>query len=137
MSRRLARRFDFRRDRGHVYHLCNSSIYTAIAQDDNRNRRRTSAALIARKLMLLDYVLTHRDADWYATEVDKVALFTERFAVPMSDLPRREYASQSWQTPPTCRHFIHKLPISLTGDQPVTSFVFLLPIRPVRLSQSS
>ncbi len=50
VSRRLARRFGFRRDRGHVYHLCNSSIYTAIGQDDNRNRRRTGAALIARKL---------------------------------------------------------------------------------------
>ena len=49
VSRRLARRLDFRRDRGHVYHLCNSSIYNAIGQDDNRNRRRTSPALIARK----------------------------------------------------------------------------------------
>lgn len=126
VSRRLARGFDFRRDRGHVYHLCHSSIYTAIGQDDNRNRRRTSAALIARKLMLLDYVLAHRDADWYATEADKVALFTGRFAVPIADLPRREFKSKSWETPPTCRYFIHKLPICLSGDPAVTSFVCLV-----------
>ena len=32
-------------------------------------------AVIARKLMLLDYVLTVPEGDWYATEEDKVALF--------------------------------------------------------------
>ena len=126
VSRRLARRFDFRRDRGHVYHLCNSSIYAAIGQDDNRNRRRTSPALIARKLMLLDYVLAHREADWYATEADKVALFTSRFAVPAADLPQRVYVSRSRRTPPTFRYFIHKLPICLTDEPPVVSFVFLM-----------
>jgi hypothetical protein len=126
VSRRLARRFDFRPDRGHVYHLCNSSIYTAIDQDDNRNRRRTSPALIARKLMLFDYVLAHRDADWYATEADKVALFTGRFAVPAGDLPQRVYVSRSRRTPPTFRYFIHKLPICLTGEPPAVSFVFLV-----------
>jgi hypothetical protein len=126
VSRGLARRLDFRRDRGHVYHLCNSSIYDAIGQDDNRNRRRTSAALIARKLMLLDYVLAHRDADWYATEADKVALFTGPFAVPALDLPQRIYVPRLRQTPPTFRYFIHKLPIGLMGDPPIPSFVFLV-----------
>jgi hypothetical protein len=126
VSRRLARRLDFRRDRGHVYHLCHSSIYNAIDQDDNRNRRRTSAALIARKVMLLDYVLAHRDVDWYATEADKVALFTGPFAVPALDLQQRIYVSRLRQTPPTFRYFIHKLPIGLAGDPPVLSFVFLV-----------
>lgn len=59
VGRGLARRHDFRRDRGHVYHLHHTGIYTAIGQDDNRNRRHTSPALIARKLMLFDYVLDH------------------------------------------------------------------------------
>src|SRR4249920_2845851 len=54
VSRGIARRHTFRRDRGHVYHLHHASIYNAIGQDDNRNRRHTSPALIARKLMLLD-----------------------------------------------------------------------------------
>ena len=53
--RKLATRFAFRRDRGHVYHLHASAIYDPIGQPDNRNRRSASAALIARKLMVLGY----------------------------------------------------------------------------------
>jgi hypothetical protein len=128
VARKLATRLAFRRDRGHVYHLQHSAIYEAIGQDDNRNRRRTSPALIARKLMLLDFVLAHPDADWYATEQDKVAVFADRFGVPVRDLPRRIYAPR--RTGPdatsTIRRFIHKLPICLTGEPATVSFVFLV-----------
>lgn len=126
VSRRLARRFAFRRDRGHVYHLHNSAIYNAIGQDDNRNRRRTSPALIARKLMLLDFVLLHQDTEWYATEADKVELFAGHLGVPGEYLPRRVYRSKQSNAAPTDRYFVHKLPIGLTGDPPVPSLVFLV-----------
>src|SRR5689334_17295205 len=55
VARQLARRLTFRRDRGHIYHLFSRSLYSAIQQQDNRNRRHASPALIARKLMLLDF----------------------------------------------------------------------------------
>ena len=70
----------YRQDRGFLYHLHARSIYRALQQDDNRNRRRTSAAAIARKLMMLDFVIGEPGVDWYATEADKVAFFTQRWA---------------------------------------------------------
>lgn len=75
VARRVAARITYRADRGHIYHLFARPIYAALQQDDNRNRRHASPALIARKLMLLDYVLSHRDARWYATEREKVDFF--------------------------------------------------------------
>jgi hypothetical protein len=126
VAQKLATRCDFRRDRGHVYHLHASAIYDAIGQPDNRNRRSASAALIARKLMVLDYVLAHPDRDWFATEEDKVALFTARFEVPPLDLPQRIYVAPRRETPPTIRYFIHKLPIFISEEPSVVSFVWLV-----------
>ena len=126
VARKLARRFAFRPDRGHVYHLHASSIYEAIGQGDNRNRRPTSPALIARKLMILDYVLTQPDADWFATEQDKVRLFTTQYGIDRADLPQRVYLAGDGQGSRTTRYFVHKLPLFRTGDPPVVSFVFLV-----------
>jgi hypothetical protein len=70
-----------------VYHLQSRPLYRAIGQEDNRNRRATSPALIARKLMLLDLVIGEPQAEWYVTEAEKVALFTEHFRVPVRNCP--------------------------------------------------
>ena len=126
VDRGLATRFAYRGDRGHLYHLCARSIYRAIDQEDNRNRRHTSPALIARKLMVLDHVLAHPERDWYATEQDKVALFTERFGVPVSDLPHRMYTATDGLAGPTIRYFVHKQPVYLEGAPPVVHLVYLV-----------
>jgi hypothetical protein len=125
VQRRLASCLTFRPDRGVVYHLHASSLYEAIGQDDNRNRRTTSPALIGRKLMLLDYVLAAPATEWFATEQDKVALFTTRLGVPVRDLPQRLYRARE-RAAATTRYFIHKLPIAITGEPAVVSFVYLV-----------
>ena len=78
--------------------------------------------------MLLDYVLTQPDVDWFATEQDKVRLFTARFSLPAADLPRRIYPGRraAPEAVSTTRYFIHKLPIGLAGDQSKVSFAFLV-----------
>jgi hypothetical protein len=126
VTRRLATRFAYRRDRGYLYHLSARSLYRAIDQEENRNRRHTSPALIARKLMVLDYVLGRQEREWYATEQDKVALFTGRFDVAISDLPHRVYTATDGVGGPTIRYFVHKLPIYLEGEPPVVHFVHLV-----------
>ena len=76
--------------------------------------------------MLLDYVLGEPNADWYATEQDKVALFTTRFGITPTDLPRRVYLARRASDADTCRYFIHKMPIRLFGAAPFVSFVSLV-----------
>lgn len=126
VTRGLATRFAYRRDRGYLYHLSARSVYRAIDQEENRNRRHTSPALIARKLMVLDYVLGHHEREWYATEQDKVALFTARFDVALGDLPHRVYSATDGVAGPTTRYFVQKLPIYLEGEPPVVHFVHLV-----------
>ena len=126
VRRKLAHSFLYQPNRGHIYHLHAKPLYRALAQRDNRNRRQVSPAVIARKLMVLDYVLTLPDAEWYATEEDKVGLFTRERGIPLGDLPARVYAPTDRRSRPTTRYFIHKLPVYLTTDRSVVHFVYLV-----------
>jgi hypothetical protein len=125
VERRLAERFTLRADRGLIYHLTARGIYRAIGEEDNRNRRQASAALIARRIMVLDYVLGHPQVEWLATERDKVDLLTKHFAIPHADLPQRMFAASTPASAATTRYFLHKLPVAVDGDPPVVSFVHL------------
>jgi hypothetical protein len=124
VRRGLALRFTYRLDRGHVYHVHARALYRALQQEDNRNRRVASPALIARKLMLLDAVLSEPDAAWYATEADKVDLFTSRYGVEPADLPQHPFETDD-EGRPHPRYFVRKLPIYLAGDPVVPHFVYL------------
>ena len=125
VARKIAARFTRRADRGLIYHLQARSLYRAIGQDDNRNRRAASAALVARKLMVLDYVLARPDLDWLATEADKIELFEKRWAVPTADLPQHVFTAAWANTAVTTRYFTDKLPIAVAGEPPVAYFVYL------------
>jgi hypothetical protein len=122
----LATRVQFARHRGGIYHLHAKSLYRAIGQGDNRNRRQATPAHIARKLMVLDYVLAARSRGWLATEQDKVALFTTRFGLATIDLPHRRYASRYDRDPGRCRYFVHKLPIAVVEEEGTVEFVYLV-----------
>ena len=74
--------------------------------------------MIARKLMLLDYVLSEPTGDWYATEDDKVAVFTTRFGVPKVYLPQRVYGPKRRPETHTTRYFDQQLPIRVVGRSP-------------------
>lgn len=126
VERQLAECGSQRADRGLIYHLQARAIYRAIGQDENRNRRAASAALIARKIMVLDYVLGHPELDWLATEADKVDLFADRCGVPRVDLPQQTFVASRPGGPSTTRYFTHKLPIAMAGDPPVACFVYLV-----------
>jgi hypothetical protein len=141
VDRGLAQRLTFRADRGSIYHVFGRRLYAAIGQEDNRNRRHAGPALVARKLMLLDFVLTMPNADWYATEADKVDLFLNRLRLPPSALPQRTYQPRLSSRAPapapvadpgrpvapvdaaTTRYCIQKLPLFVHGSPPSVHFV--------------
>jgi hypothetical protein len=125
VARGLATDFTQRADRGRIYHLQARAIYRAIGEPEHRNRRETSAALIARKMMVLDYVLRHADAAWLATEDEKVDLFA-RLGVPPRHLPQRASAPARTEASSAIRYFRHEAPIALVGDPPVPTFVCLV-----------
>lgn len=112
VTRGLAVRFTQRADRGHIYHLQARAVYRALGEADNRNRRTASSALVARKLMVLDYVLAHQDVEWLASEADKVALCTTRYGVPLAALPQRVFPAPRGGGAATTRYFLDKLPVA-------------------------
>ena len=126
VTRQLARRFTIRADRGHLYHLQSRTLYRVLRQEHSRHRRQASAALIARRLMVLDYVLSRPDVTWIATEEDKVDLFVAAFGIPKDDLPQRVFTGADAETETTTRYFPHKLPVAVVGDPPVVHFVALV-----------
>ena len=125
VARGLAERFTQRADRGHIYHVKARAIYRALGQPENRNRRQASAALIARRIMVLDYVLRHADVEWLSTENEKVELFG-RFGVPPRDLPNRVFGPSPIGAAITTRYFVQKTPVALVGDPPIATFVCLV-----------
>jgi hypothetical protein len=129
VDRGLATTIRYRGDAGCVYHLHAKPLYRALNQDDNRNRRVVSPASIARKLMVLDYVLSQPSADWLATEQDKVEWFKACGVVP-ADLPQRQYSSRKGSRkgarPDTTRYFVNKQPIGVLPTRDRVVFVHLV-----------
>jgi hypothetical protein len=121
----FATAFTPRADRGRIYHLQARAIYRAMGEPEHRNRREASAALIARRIMVLDYVLSHADIAWLATEDEKVDLFA-RLGVTPRDLPQRASAAVRTEASSATRYFRHEAPLAVVGDPPVATFVCLV-----------
>jgi hypothetical protein len=102
------------RDQTAVFHLCARPFYVAIGASDNRNRRSHPPFVVRRKLMILDYVLSHPDAQFFASEQERVSLFTETLGLPESVLPVKYYTSRTKHSR-TTRYFVDKNPVYLSA----------------------
>jgi hypothetical protein len=121
VRREFAVRFGGRADRGHIYHLHRRQLFGAIGEADHRHRRPASPAQIARRLMLLDVVISRRDLPWFATDADKVDVFTSRFHVATHALPQRASTGDAGSA---AEYFPHHLPVFLSPDG-LPYFVYL------------
>ncbi len=72
----------------HIYHLAAKPVYDAFGCPDSQNRRIKGDASIKSRLMVLDFVLAHLDANLLSNEVGKVDFFTTQCGVRSELLPR-------------------------------------------------
>lgn len=114
--------------RAQVYHLCSHPFYRAIGQGENRHRRDRAPLAVKAKLMGLDFVLTHPNVQYLATEQQKLNYFRCRLGIDLARLPQKSYRSGDGAAP-TARFFIEKYPIFLearqSGASPVVSFCYV------------
>ena len=75
---------------GRVCRIHARRIYRALGAGNRRRRRITSAEVLMRRLLSLDYVLDHSRQPWLATEPEKVAAF-EALGIEHPLLPQRVY----------------------------------------------
>lgn len=132
VDRKVARRIKYQSSRGWVYHISSRRVYQAIGQTAARYCGTYDVpARVARRIMLLDFVLAHRQMTWYASEADKTRLFTERFGVSETDLPHhRAYLCGSEICPDGPRyagyHFHEKWPVYVNEEADPTRVYFVV-----------
>jgi hypothetical protein len=107
---------------GRLFHLHNKRLYRAIGEPDNRHRRPTTMPRAIERLMLLDAILADRNANWLATEREKVSHFTLVCQVPQRDLPALVFRADDAET---ARYFPDKLPIGVLAEDQTYVFVYL------------
>ncbi len=72
----------------HLYHLTSKPVYEALGLAGSQHRRIKGDAHIKSRLMVLDFVLTHLDANLLEYEAAKVDFFTTQCDVHAELLPR-------------------------------------------------
>ena len=116
-------------NRTEVFHLFARTVYRAIGEEENRNRRPRPNFSIKAKLMSLDFVLANRDRRFLATENEKIQHFCGDLGLDESLLPGKTYSSR--RSPgQTRRYFVEKYPIFVApaegGDSsPITFFCYV------------
>jgi hypothetical protein len=96
----------------YVYNLYSRRLYGEIDKENLRNRRHHSKELIQTRLLILDFVLAHRDERYLETEAEKVAYFHDTLGLSLAVLPGRIYKGIK-STSNTKRYFVDRFPVLL------------------------
>jgi hypothetical protein len=116
-----------RLDRNRVlYHFKSKPLFTALGEEDNRNRRSHQAITIKTRLMALDFVLQHLRYRFLSTEEEKVAFFCDAVGLDRAHLPVKGYRGIKGDC--TQRFFVDKMPIFIeetASGRWNTSFCYL------------
>jgi hypothetical protein len=113
VARRYATPYRCGHGNARVYHVHHKALYRAIGEPDARFRRPAAIARAIERLIVLDYVLAHRDLTWLATEREKVEHFVETTGLRHAELPSVTFGRGGVTT---TRYFLEKLPIGVAPD---------------------
>ena len=132
-SRRWATAYPCSRRDSQIFHVHHKTLYTAIGEPDNRNRRPATIARAIERLMVLDVILSKRDILWLGTEREKLAYCVEQRRLGLADLPSIAFKSARGQT---TRYFPDKRPLGVsTVNGDVTFLYVVTEPRPENLRQ--
>ncbi len=76
-----------------IYHLTSRPVYEVLGIEDSQLRRLKGDAQIQCRLMVLDFVLNHRQENLFDAEETKRALFTETLQIEIARLPQSHSGS--------------------------------------------
>lgn len=112
-----------------IFQFTHKGMYSAIEQENIRNRRKHSFEFMKNRLAMLDFVLGHLEYNYFEGEAEKVQYFEQHFEIRPQDMPGRTYRGAN-KVPDTIRYFVDKFPMFLdctvTGE-PLPTFTFIDP----------
>ena len=112
-----------------VFQFTNKGMYASIGKENIRNRRKHSFEFMKTRLAMLDFVLSHLEADYFEGEAEKIQYFEQHFALRPQEMPGRTYRGAN-KVPDTIRYFVDKCPMfldSTVAGDPLVTFTFIDP----------
>ena len=123
VAKRYATSYSAAHRRAHIYHVHSKTLYAAIGEPNDRNRKPVTLARAVERLMVLDCVLGDTRLRWLGSERDKVAYFRSATSLRPKELPHIAFGTGAEKT---IRHFPDKLPIGVSTDGRTHVFVYLV-----------
>lgn len=125
--KRLIKEFSFA-NRTRVYHLISRRLYALLEQENSRLRKAHENIYIAKRLLLLSFIIENIDKNFLFTEQEKVKFFSEKFGISKEFLPYKIYVSNKTKNE-TIRYFVDRTPIIISQNSLshhfVVSFIYL------------
>ena len=119
--KRLIKEFSFA-NRTKVYHLISRRLYALLEQENSRLRKAHENIYIAKRLLLLDFLISNIDKNFLFTEQEKVKFFSEKLGISKEFLPYKIYVSNKTKNE-TIRYFVDRTPIIISQNSLSHSFV--------------
>jgi hypothetical protein len=115
-------------NRGSIFHLFSKVIYSHLEEFISPHRCNHSFDFMRARLLVVDFILSNQDLDYFETQQDKIKFFCEDLGVPRNCLPTKVYPGQKYARP-LVRYFVDKFPMFLwapfLGASPLVTFSYV------------